>query len=1466
MIRYNDRMTIEKFHPLIRDWFASRFDAPTEPQALAWPNIAAGRDTLIAAPTGSGKTLSAFLVCFDSLLREAEAGELSDEIRVVYVSPLRALSNDIERNLNRPLSEIRWLAEEQGLEPPNIRAAVRTGDTTASQRAAMLRKPPHILVTTPESLYLLLTSEKAREKLRNVQTVIVDEIHALARDKRGSHLTLTLERLNHLCCRRPQRIGLSATQRPMEAIASFLTGCENGEPRPCEIIDAGHVRDLDVGVFTPPTRLEAVCSNDQWAEVYDGLATMVEQHRSTLIFVNTRRLAERVSHHLREVLGEDAVASHHGSLAKETRHDAEQRLKNGQLKAIVATASLEMGIDIGYIDLVCQIGSPRAISTFLQRVGRSGHSLGKTPKGRLFPLTRDQLLECLALVRAVKRGRLDAIEIPREPLDILIQQIIAAAACDEWDCDELYAMCRGAEPFSKLPRDEFNKLLNIAADGIAQKRGAYLHYDRINERVSGRRGARLAAITSGGAIPETAEYRVVTEEDRTVVGSLDEDFAIESQAGDVFLLGNTSWRVRSVRNGEVNVSDAHGAPPSIPFWFGEAPGRTVELSHELSDLRSDLANENITADEVGANEDCMRQASEYLAAQKSALGVVPTATDIVFERFFDESGGMQLVIHAPLGSRINRAWGLALRKRFCRSFDFELQAAADDNGVLLSMSPQHSFPVDRLFKMLHAGNARDLLEQALLAAPMFQVRWRWNVTRALAVLRRSGGKKVPPHLQRFRSEDLLSACFPETVGCLENHHGPVEIPDHPLVRQTMFDCLHEAMDIDRWLAMLDDVEAGRVRFIAKETREPSPFAAELLNANPYAFLDDAPLEERRTRAISTRRGASADAVADLARLDPDAIRQVVAEAWPQVRDPAELHDALMTLTVVFASEIGQAYDDGWRDWMPELVSDGRANSATMPDGRVIWFATENSPLVEAIYPQATFACDIELPKSLQREWSQSEGWVELVRGRVTFAGPTTAAELATPLGLTVDQVFAALESLEAEGLVLRGRFSEQAEDSEIGSDDKAIEWCERRLLARIHRLTLDGLRRQIQPVSPESYVQFLAEHHHLTDKDLGGPLGAKAAIARLQGFQLAAGSWEGSILPARVSEYETASLDQLFMSGELVWGRLQQPQRSADDGPLANGITRTAPIALMLRSDVPWLLPQHLNSPDSDSGHHRPKPVLRGNAEATFEALQVRGALFFQELAAASELLPTHLEESLRELAAHGLVTADGFGAVRAIVAPKRSGRRNNLRGNRRGLGNPVAPMGRWSLFPGPNTPPEPAERIERWCMQLLDRYGVVFRDLLTRETAAPPWWELVRAFRRLELRGRIRGGRFVSGVGGEQFATDDAVSKLRKVRDREESLPWLVISAVDPLNLSGIVTDGPRITANHKNRLILLEGRCVASLSASEVTFHEDVSQDEENLMRKALITGKRDVESEVQLRLAASQVVENGNLYPHE
>jgi ATP-dependent Lhr-like helicase len=1380
------------FHPLVARWFERRFGTPTEPQARAWPAIAGGGDVLVSAPTGSGKTLAAFLACLDRLFRRALDGGLPDATSVLYVSPLKALGNDVEKNLRGPLEELCAAAREAGREAPAIRVQVRSGDTPSARRQALLRHPPHVLVTTPESLYLLLTAERGRGLLRTVRTVVCDEIHAVARDKRGAHLALSLERLDALVAGGgppPQRIGLSATVHPVAEIARFLVGAR---PSPA-VIEVGRRRDLDLAIEVPDDELSSVPSQELWAETYDRIAARVREHRATLVFVNTRRLAERAAHALSERLGADAVAAHHGSLSRARRLDAEERLKEGRLRCAVATASLELGIDVGSVDLVCQLGSPGAIATGVQRIGRAGHWRGAIPKGRLFPMTRDELVECAAFVRAARAGRLEETCVPRHPLDVLAQQIVAEAAARPQEGlpeEELLALVRRAWPYRDLPRAELDAVVAMLSDGIATRRaraGALLHRDLVHRRLRGRRGARLAALTGGGAIPDSAQYQVVAEPEGAVVGQVDEDFAVETIAGDVFLLGNVSWRVRRVESGTVRVEDAHGAAPGIPFWLAEAPGRSAALSDEVSALREEVElrlddrdaaarwlGETAALPDAGA-----RQLVDYLAAARAALGALPTRRTLVAERFFDEAGGMQLVVHAPLGARTNRALGLALRKRFCRTFDFELQAAATDEGVLLSLGPQHSFPLLSIFELVDAETAPDVLAQAALQSPMFGVRWRWDATRALAIPRMRGGKKLPPNLARMKADDLLAAVFPQAVACQDNAPaGPVEPPDHPLVDETLRDCLHEAMDCDGLVALLRRIEAGEVRLVAVDTAEPSPLSHEIVGARPWAYLDDAPLEERRARAVAVRRALPRAEAEAIGALDPAAIREVAGQVWPDVRDAEELHDALLDLGILPAGDGAP-----WEPFLAELVADRRAAVARR-DGRAYWVAAERVRLATAL------GLRVDLPP-LDGE-PAPEGVEAAVasalRGWLPRLGPTTAEDLAARLGLAPGVVAEALRQLELTGLVLRGQFLADRAWSE-----GAPHWCERGVLARIHRVTLATLRREIEPVGVAEFVRFLLRWQHaLPGARLHGPAGVEEVVAQLQGFHAPAGAWEPELLAARVAAYEPATLDALCASGVVAWGRLAAGGEVEDEEPRRRAApSRNAPVTLTLRDDLGWL-----------AALGRRAGPLGPAAQAVVELLERRGALFAGELAAATRLAPAALDPTLWELVSAGAITCDSFAGLRALVehAAPAHGRRR-----------PAAIGGRWSLLPREQDGVEGRARealVEQQAAQYLRRWGVVFRDVLRREAAAPPWRELVRVYRRLELRGELRGGRFVAGFSGEQFALADAVPALRAVRRAtKDGAERVELSAADPLNLAGVLLPGPRIPATLGNRVAYVDG-----------------------------------------------------------
>jgi len=1463
-------MPLQDFHPAVAGWFRQTFAEATPAQRAAWPAIRAGRDTLVAAPTGSGKTLTAFLAALDALVRQGLQPEgLPDETVLVYVSPLKALSNDIHLNLEAPLAGIRAQLEAMGLPDVDIRTAVRTGDTPAKERQQALRKPPHVLVTTPESLYVLLGSASGRNMLSTVRTVIVDEIHAVAGSKRGSHLALSLERLQALVPAKLTRIGLSATQKPIEDVARFLVGASGtvDDVADCEIVDIGYGKQRDLALDVPPTPLSAVMSNDQWEQVYERVAELVRMHRTTLVFTNTRRMAERAARHLGERLGKDVVAAHHGSLARELRLDAEQRLKRGELKVLVATASLELGLDIGDVDLVVQLGSPRSIATFLQRAGRSGHAVGGVPKARLFPQSRDELVECAALLDCVRRGELDALRIPEAPLDVLAQQLVAETASREWDEDGLFALVRRAWPYARLSRDDFDAIVKMLAEGFTTRRGpraGYVHRDAVHHRLRERRGARMTALMSGGTIPDTGDYAVVLEPESHNIGTVNEDFAVESLSGDVFQLGNASYRILRVEPGRVRVEDAKGQPPNIPFWLGEAPGRTDELSRGVSRLREEVAARLDPAvcrsggsrdaamsqsrlpplpstahadavtwlvEDVGIAPEAAQQIVDYVARTQAALGAQPTQSRIVLERFFDESGGTQLVIHTPYGSRLNRAWGLALRKRFCRKFNFELQAAATEDAIVLSLSTSHSFPLEEVSRYLHSSSAQDVLVQALLDAPLFGVRWRWNATTALALPRFVGGKKVPPQLQRMKSEDLLATVFPDQVACLENIVGEREIPDHPLVAQTLDDCLHEAMDTDGWLAVLRGLESGAIEVVARDLPSPSPLAAEALNARPYSFLDDAPLEERRTQAVQSRRYADPESPQDMGRLDPAAIESVREEAWPEARNADEMHEALTGIGALDASEATR--NAGWDAWLQVLAADGRATRLSVTHDATtaqLWIAAESLPQLQALYPEAKREPAITAPAEYARvEWTHESALRELLRSRLTALGPTPATTLAAALALDVREVETALIALQGEGYVMQGRFTPGTADDE---------WCERHLLARIHRYTLGQLRREIEPVPVRDFARFLFEWQHLSEgARVSGPEALAGVLQQFEGFEAPAATWEAELLSARVRDYAISWLDDLCTAGRVLWTRLRP---NATDGGGRAGSLRSTPILLLPRRTAP-LWTRLAPTPEEDA-------TLGSRAQRVVDHLTDHGASFFDEIVDGVHLLRTELEDALAELVTRGRVHCDSFGGLRALLVPASKRSQSASRHRRRVALFGIQDAGRWVLVRSPSASsalrsPDDIEHVAR---VLLRRYGVVCWRLLEREAAwLPPWRDLIRVYHRLEARGEIRGGRFIAGLPGEQFALPDAVAAMRRIRRQPLDGRLIAIAASDPANLLGTLLPGDKVPRIPGSRVVFRDGIPVAASIGGQVVFltglDVQAQRDTEAALRRAPTTVPR-------------------------
>ena len=1412
-------MGYSAFHPAVRSWFSASFEAETPVQTAAWARIGSGENVLIAAPTGSGKTFAAFLCAIDDLVRQSATGPLADTVQVLYISPLKALSNDIDRNLQQPLEGIDgWLKQNEG-RSSGIRTAVRTGDTPPGERQRMSKKPPQILVTTPESLYLLLTSDSGRNMLGTVSTVIVDEIHAVAGSKRGSHLSLSLARLDALTAKPARRIGLSATQKPIERIANFLTG-----GRSCEIVDTGHQRERDLQLELPASPLTPVMANEVWEELYNRLESLVEGHNTTLIFVNTRRLAERLARHLAERLGEDAVTAHHGSLSRDHRLEAEQALKSGQLRALVATASLELGIDIGHIDLVCQMGSPGSISAFIQRVGRAGHDVGATPKGRLFPLSRDDLVESIALIKAVRDGLLDSVIIPPAPLDVLAQQLIAEVSAREWETEALLACVKTAWPYRHLAQQDFIQLIEMLAAGYTTRRGrraAYLYHDAINGRLRARPAARLTALQNGGAIPDHFDYDVVMLPSGFRVGTLNEDFAFESMSGDIFQLGNTSYRILKVEQGRVLVEDARGQPPTLPFWVGDAPGRSDELSKTVSGLRHfveeslELKGWDETLNDLlslGIRPDAAEQALAYLAAVKEALGCIPTQECIVMERFFDDTGDMHLVVHAPLGSRIMRAWGLALRKRFCRHFNFELQAAALEDSLILSLGETHSFDISDVPSFLKPASVRQVLIQALLDAPMFAVRWRWNATIALAVQRMRNGQKLPPQWQRNQAEDLVAVVFPDQLACLENIRGEREIPDHPLVRQTIDDCLGETMDIEGLEHLLQRIEGGEIEVRCMDLTGPSPLSAEIINARPYAFLDDGEAEDRRTRAISQQPDDLGQA-ATLSIISVDATEQVRSEAWIQPRNPDELHDGLLQLGFLTQSEFSSGCSSSgasgdarnWERWFRALCDDLRACCVQL-DNVKWWVATERLAEFMSVHPDGKAHPNHSrlLPQKTERD--RQTDLVELVRSRLSGLGPVDAVRMSEDFHLQPSDIGLALVALQTEGYVIRRSPANRGQVAlPPGSNNEP--WCERRLLARIHRYSREKRRKATRPVAPAAYMRFLLDWH-----GLGEPSGElEPVLARLEGWPAPAAAWENGLLAPRCADYSPQRLDEQFLSGFVTWFR---PLNSARE---QQQLVAATPVTIVPR--------KHASAWQSPPNELPQLPD--GAASRLLGLLEKGGAMFSDDLEQESGLIRTQFEQALALLVAQGLITADAFSPLRWLIRPEASKRKREKALRRRGrAGQRIAGnglLGRWSAITGEAGKDRQGALsgqalLAIQCEALLRRYGVVFRAVLERESLLQPWRNLLRYLRRMEDRGEVHGGRFVDGFSGEQFALPEAVGLLRRHAASPLNHSLRVINATDPLNLGGIITPGEKTSALGGNRILLADGIPAARLQGGEI------------------------------------------------
>lgn len=1453
------------FHPILKAWFRERFGAPSPCQRAAWPAIRQGGPVLIAAPTGSGKTLAAFLCAIDRLLWQASEDQLDDRVQVLYVSPLRALSHDVHENLEAPLDQM--MTGLRALHPtaPAIRAAVRTGDTPALARAAMRRRPPHILVTTPESLYVLLTSASGREALGGVETVIVDEIHALVGSKRGAHLALSLERLSACTGREPQRIGLSATQRPVERVAGFLRGAASGRAL-CTVVDLGHARKWDLQLCLPSAPLGAVLSTQAQAEIHDQIADLIRAHRATLVFVNTRRLAERVSRALHERLANaddvspPRVLAHHGSLSRTQRLEAERLFKDGRIDALVATASLELGIDVGEVDLVVQIGSPRSLSTLLQRIGRAGHQLDGVPRGRIFPQTRDDLIECVALLDMVVRDELDALPETPAARDVLAQQVVAECAAGPCEEDALFALVRAAEPYSHLARSDFEAILSMLAEGFTTTRGrrsAYLHRDRVNARLHARPGARLVALTCGGAIPDQGDYDVILEPEGQIIGTVNEDFAIDSVPGNVFQLGTSNWRVLRVERQSMRVADAGGAAPNMPFWFGEAPGRTTALSVAVSRLRSDAAS----ALANGAHLDSLRdsllkipgvprqaagEAADYLAAAFGMLGCMPTVQTLVLERFFDDAGGMQLVLHAPLGVRINRAFGLGLRKRFCKQFNFELQAAATDNAVVISLGAIHSFELETVWSYLNPASVRSVVTQALLDAPMFPVRWRWVTTCALAVQRFRQGRKVPPQIQRMAAEDLVALVFPDQIACQENISGPREIPDHPLVDQVLDDCLNEVMDIEGLIGVLAGIRSGAIRTEVRDLAEPSPFAAEILAANPYAFLDDAPLEERRTRAVQPRRHVDPNDAPLIGRIELEAANRVVAALRPSACTPEALHDGLVLAGFLHETELfgmlglpapekgenisGDLFPEfAWPMAVQTLLREGRVARLLLPDGQPCWVATERLAEMTCLYGTTARVAGAAPPAHLATfDGERIDALVGILKSRLEIEGPISVARLAAGFAVGEPEMLQALQVVEQQGFALRGEFT--APD----------QWCERRILARISRASVKHRRAPTTPAPLAALMRLLFERHGIAP---GSGVGAvEETLVRLAGFTLPMALLESHLLPTRIAAFDGNALDTSSLSGEFSW--FIRPGSSA------------LVVVVPEETRAHWL-----PSLREAILRQRPDPAtLPTPAASLLEAIAAQGTPFLREILSQGERSQTL--QSLALLVRLGFVRADGFACLRSVFAlsPAEMEKQDPI--GVRTFERALARAGRFSTvdrsLANDNQLEETSERArtDTACgllKTLLDRYGVLTRQMVQHEQLLPAWRELRAALRRMELSGEVVAGRFLAIPDGEQYATPDTVSVLERFRtdgtsgmnsaavDSRLGSEFVMLSAMDPLNIPLLETDAEAVPRRPENFLLFRHGEVVATRMSGRVNVLRALDPRDINEVRARLLRQER-------------------------
>jgi ATP-dependent Lhr-like helicase len=1377
---------LEVFSPAVRDWFRTAFEAPTRAQREGWKAIAAGDHSLVLAPTGSGKTLAAFLWAIDRLSSEPPPDDPKARTRVLYVSPLRALAVDVEKNLRAPLAGIAHAAERRGERLAHVpEVAIRSGDTPARDRQRLIRKPPDILITTPESLYLMLTSS-ARDTLRGVRTVIVDEIHAMAASKRGAHLAISLERLEELCESPPQRIGLSATQRPLEEIARFLGGVESGAERAVTIVDAGHRKPMDLRVVVPVEDMGGGIAVDArapigsdggregrqpspsiWPSIHPAVLELIRAHRSTIVFTNARRLAERLAASLNELADEDLVRAHHGSLAREQRLEVEDALKAGTLRAIVATSSLELGIDMGAVDLVIQVESPGSVATGLQRIGRAGHQVGQPSVGRIFPKFRGDLLEAAVVAERMLAGDIEQTRYPRNPLDVLAQQLVAMCAVEERGVDELFEAVRRAANFADLSKDVYLAVLDMLAgrypsDGFAELRPR-LVWDRAAGTVRTREGAGRIAITSGGTIPDRGLYAVFLV-DGPRVGELDEEMVYESRRGDVIVLGASSWRIEDITRDRVIVSPAPGEQGRMPFWHGDKPGRPIELgravgafTRTLRGARRDAALERLERD-VGLDRLAAGNLVAYLEEQQEATGAVPDDRTVVVERFRDEIGDWRMCVLSPFGSRVHAPWAVAIEARMLERFGPGAQVLWSDDGIVVRLPES----VDRIPAEDLVFDPDEIEQHVVASLPqtaMFASVFREAAARALLLPRRRPGERTPLWQQRQRSADLLAEAS--------------KFPDFPILLEATRECVRDVFDVPALREVMADLRSRRLRLVPVDTEHASPFAQSLVFrwVGVYMYEGDAPLAERRAAALTLDRDLlrellGAEELREL--LDPRALDEVELELQRlgegrAARSTDHLHDVLRTLGDLTIEEVSARVAGDPASLVERLVEDGRAIRVRVAGEERVAAVEDAARLRDAL--------GVSLPLGLPGAFTEVadrplEG---LVRRYARTHGPFVPSDVASRLGASEDRVRAALAQLEADDIVVRGGFRPGG----VGQ-----EWCDADVLRRVRRRSLSILRREVEPVDAAALGRFLPAWQG-ADRPRGDVDALADAVARLQGTPIPASILETDVLPARVRGYRPADLDALVAGGDVAW--VGTGGLGSDDGR----------IALVYRSDAASLLPE----PPPE----RPEGPIH---DAIRNLLEERGASFWPDLVEATETADERiLLGALWDLVWAGEVTNDTLAPLRAFVRggsakvrASRPGRRPRPGALRRA--GPPAGAGRWSLAEGLRRPPPAAtERMHALARQLLDRHGVVTREAVLAEGLPGGFVGIYPVFRAMEDAGQVRRGYFVAGLGGAQFAHPGAVERLRSFRspgsDEDVDAP-VVLAAADPAQPYGAALPWP--------------------------------------------------------------------------